>query len=54
MYSKLQGKDGKNFQIIYVWFQNTEKNKTSEESPKQQIYKCCRLGLIEPVHGWLW
>ena len=24
---------------------------TPKESPKQQNCKCCRLGLIEPVHG---
>ena len=24
---------------------------THKENPKQQNYKCCRLGLFEPVHG---
>ena len=26
-------------------------NETPKESPKQQDCKCCRLGLIEHVHG---
>jgi hypothetical protein len=31
-----------------------ERNRIPKEIPKQQNCKCCRLGLIEPVHGQYW
>jgi hypothetical protein len=31
-----------------------EKNRIPKESPTRQIVKCCRLGLIEPIHGRYW
>jgi hypothetical protein len=33
-------------------YEKIERNKESpKESPTRQHSKCCRLGLIEPVHG---
>ena len=39
-------------ETVQFCFQNTEKNRTTIESPKQQQNcKCCRFGLIESAHG---
>jgi hypothetical protein len=32
--------------VTHIW----EKNRISKESPIPQNWKCCRVGLIEPVH----
>jgi hypothetical protein len=31
-----------------------EKYRIPKESPTRQNFKCCRLGLIVPVHGQKW
>jgi hypothetical protein len=36
---------------LYSELKIIDKYRIPEESPTQQNWKCCRLGLIEPVHG---
>jgi hypothetical protein len=45
------------FKRVYIKINCTnkiEKIRIPKESPTRQNWKCCRFGLIEPVHGRYW
>ena len=39
------------FRICDYFGSVKDRKRSPKGSPKQQNYKCCRLSLIEPVHG---